>query len=111
MLRGASVELRGQRVTDVCGMWGDGEPPNPVECARQPARTLEFHALRRHRGTTDNCRLRRLVAIPMTRVEQSVREAQNDVFTRQVHLCGLLAAAFHQKYGRVKMVYRGSMDD
>jgi hypothetical protein len=44
------------------------------------------------------------------RLPDHIREAQNDVFDQQVHLCGLLAAAFHAKHGGVKMRFQDLAD-
>ncbi len=41
----------------------------------------------------------------------SVRENQNAVFDQQLYHCGLLAAAFHQKHGGVRMSVRDDGKD
>jgi hypothetical protein len=44
------------------------------------------------------------------RLPDHIRDAQNEVFGQQVELCGLLAAAFWQKYGSVRMTVQESSD-
>jgi hypothetical protein len=44
------------------------------------------------------------------RLPDHIRDAQNEVFGQQIELCGLLAAAFWQKYGSVRMTVRESGD-
>src|SRR5690348_6135212 len=44
------------------------------------------------------------------RIPGHIRDAQNDVFDQQLELVGLLAAAFWQKYGSVRVTVQESSD-